>query len=102
MITALNKHDRLVDSLHRFIRSQYDSTHTHLLIFSKKKRVKAEVDLIGIRGDKVDIFEVKCSYRISKARRQLKKIKKEFSLSQKYNRIRTFFYCGASRELKII
>ncbi|MCF7860691.1 hypothetical protein K9M79_00475 [Candidatus Woesearchaeota archaeon] len=98
----IDKHDRYLDKLKRSIEDQYDSVHTHLPLYSQKKRLKGEIDLMGIRGKKVDIFEVKCSFRIAKAKRQLKKIKRIFSQSQRFDRIRTFFYCGNSSQIEII
>ncbi|MBN2567534.1 hypothetical protein JXB02_05630 [Candidatus Woesearchaeota archaeon] len=57
-----------------------------------------EIDLLGIKGDRVDVYEVKCSHRLVKARRQLRKIRKLLDLEN----ITTYFYCGASRHLELI
>lgn len=51
-----------------------------------------EIDLVGIKDDKIDIYEVKCSYRMIKARKQLMKLKKNFPDS--INNM--FFFCGSS------
>ncbi|MBD3164354.1 hypothetical protein GF323_04085 [Candidatus Woesearchaeota archaeon] len=60
----------------------------------------AEIDILGIKKDVCDIYEVKCSYRISKARRQLKKIKKHISKSSKIRNV--FFFCGESGSLVLV
>jgi len=57
----------------------------------------AEIDLIGVRKNYIDIYEVKCSHRISKAKHQLKKIKKVISVKTKVRNV--FFFCGGSGQL---
>lgn len=90
----LNKHDRYVQQLVRQIRPEYDDISTHLTL-EKKKRVIAEIDVVARKGNQLHFFEVKCSYRIIKARKQLQKVKKIFrSYETAY-----FFYCGAGNQL---
>ena len=94
LIIKLNKHDRYVQKLVRQICSDYDAISTHLKL-ERRKRMVAEIDIIARRGDELHFFEVKCSYRIVKARKQLKKIKKIFS---EYNTT-CYFYHGAGDKL---
>lgn len=88
----LIKHDRYLQVLYERLESNYDSLSTNLVLYSKRKNRKvAEIDLIAYREDTCDVFEVKCSYRVVKAKKQLKKIKKLMPEVK-----RTFFYCGES------
>lgn len=89
-----NKHDRYVQKLVKQIRSDYDDISTHLKL-EKKKRTIAEIDIVARRGKELHFFEVKCSHRIVKARKQLKKVKKIFG---SYDTT-CFFYCGAGDKL---
>jgi len=56
-----------------------------------------EVDIIARKGDEIHLFEVKCSYRIVKARHQLLKLKKANAFKN-FN-ITCFFYCGMGKQL---
>ncbi|MBU0756668.1 MAG: hypothetical protein KKF44_01265 [Nanoarchaeota archaeon] len=76
------------------IRAAYDSLSLNVKIF-KKNRCMAEIDILAKKGSSYDIFEVKCSYRITKARKQKKKFLKHAKL-----KIRNiYFYCGANSDL---
>jgi len=66
-------------------------------LYSKRKRRIAEIDILAINGKYHDVYEVKCSYRIVKARKQLQKIRK--ILSRHSNVRNAFFYCGSSNKL---
>ncbi|MFP4119225.1 MAG: hypothetical protein ACLFTH_04190 [Candidatus Woesearchaeota archaeon] len=90
------KHDSYVEALCEQISQGYDSLHTHVPIFSKKKRRVAEIDIMAVKGDMCDIFEVKCSFRIVKARQQLAKIKKNIKRIGTSEVRYSFFYCGES------
>ena len=83
-----------MQKLVRQIRSDYDSISTHLKL-EKKKRLIAEIDVVARKGDELHFFEVKCSHRIVKARKQLKKVKKIFSSYE----TTCYFYCGAGDKL---
>ena len=65
---------------------------------SKKKRLVAEIDVIAFKDGFYDIFEVKCSRRITKARKQLFRIRKALSPDRQLRD--SFFYCGESGELE--
>ena len=51
-----------------------------------------ELDLVAKKGKTLDVYEVKCSYRIVKARKQVKKIKQY----NKWKNANFFFYCAAT------
>ncbi len=93
----LSKHDQYVRELCDEIKPEYDSLSTKVLL-KKKKRSLGEIDVLAKKGNKYDIYEVKCSYRITKARKQAKSLRKHFN--QNINNI--YFYCGASASLIIL
>lgn len=99
MITdKLTKHDRYVAELCEKIKDDYDSLSVNVP-FREKKRLLGEVDIIARKGDKVDIYEVKCSHRIIKARKQLKRIRRYLTNLQID---KSYFYCGSSGLLLVI
>ena len=51
-----------------------------------------EIDLVAKKGHNIDLYEVKCSYRILKAKKQLKRMKRLMNLDKS----RAYFYCGSS------
>lgn len=81
------------------IASGYDRVDAHVSILSKKKRPVAEIDLVATKGSRCDVFEVKCSHRITKARKQLTKIKKLMNKLETYRTVNAYFYCGESGAL---
>ncbi|NQU99058.1 hypothetical protein HQ533_06385 [Candidatus Woesearchaeota archaeon] len=91
------KHDRYIEALHERLRPNYDSISTNVSLYSKRRKKVAEIDLLAEREDTVDAFEVKCSYRPVKAKKQLRKIRK---LVPKVKR--TYFFCGESNQIEII
>ncbi len=92
-----NKHDTYVFGLSKTLESNYDKILKNVRIYSEKKRCVAEVDILAIGKDYYDIYEVKCSYRIAKARKQLNRIRDILSVSSKVRN--TFFYCGEADQL---
>jgi len=96
-VRKINKHDRYVDDLYVKVKGDYDFLYRHLTLFSKKRKV-GEADLVGIRGDRVDLYEVKCSYRIHKARKQLLRLQRIFGRKG----IALYFYCGSAKQLEAI
>ena len=93
------KHDVYVEELCNQIRPRYDRLLTNVRLFStaRKPLVIAEIDVLARKGKMVDIYEVKCSYRITKARKQLQRICK---LIPQVNN--AYFFCGSSGVLKTI
>ena len=96
------KHDKYVDVLYSKIKAEYYSVERNVRIYSKKKRNRqrlvAEIDILAFKEGKYDIYEVKCSHRFYKARRQLEKIKKLLHKESKMIN-NSFFYCGESKML---
>ncbi|MFT4310404.1 MAG: hypothetical protein ACMXYC_02125 [Candidatus Woesearchaeota archaeon] len=90
-----SKHDTYVQELVEQLEPRYDSLETNVLIYYKK-RVVAEIDILAKKNDTVHVYEVKCSYRISKARKQMKKLQKHVPHAL------AFFYCGDSRLLTVL
>lgn len=96
----ITKHDRHIDDLCQRLKSDYDLVIRNVPLYSKKKRRIAEIDVVAFTDDYCDVFEVKCSYRITKARRQLHKIRKILSPTSSVRH--TFFYCGDSSQLILV
>lgn len=95
---TLQKHDRYVEELCALIANRYDRVEHHALLYSKRRRLIAEIDVIACKGSCCDIYEVKCSPRFTKARRQLIRIRK--LLAHKVRN--TFLFCGESRTIYAI
>lgn len=93
----LSKHDSFVEDLYLKVKGEYDLILRQVPLVSKKGRMVGEIDLMGVRGERVDIFEVKCSFRIVKARKQLAKIRKYVGDEAAY-----YFYCGSSQQIEYI
>lgn len=89
-----NKHDKYVDKLVNMIKYNYDHISTHQKV-SRRKRLVAEIDVVATKGDIIHIYEVKCSYRISKAKKQFKRLRKLFPNEN----LMCYFYCGMSDKL---
>jgi hypothetical protein len=100
LLVKQSKHDEYVDHLRNKILDDYDSVLTNVPIYLKKKRKKrlvGEIDLLAKKGSVYDIYEVKCSHRITKARMQMKKLRKNLVSTHKIDR--AYFYCGSSEKL---
>ena len=92
----VSKHDRYIQELCQKIKYEYDSLSTNVKI-KKKKRSLGEVDVLAKKGKLIDLYEVKCSFRIVKARKQAKSLRKHL---QEINNI--YFYCGATSSLILL
>ena len=95
--TKLNKHDRYVLELSSKIKNDYDSISTNVELKTRKRQL-GEIDIVAKKGDNYDLYEVKCSPRIIKAKKQLARLKKHFN----HQNTRTFFYCGSSKMLVLV
>ena len=93
----LSKHDRYVLELSNRIKNNYDSISLNVPV-KDYKRSLGEVDIIAKKGSRFDLYEVKCSYRIVKARKQLRRIKNILKLKN----AGSYFYCGNSNMLVTI
>lgn len=94
-VLTLNKHDRYVQRLYDRIKPDFDVMQKHVVLSSRKSR-KAEIDLIGYREGKAHVFEVKCSYRVVKARKQLRRLLRLL----KQPVAAAYFYCGSADKLE--
>jgi hypothetical protein len=86
----VNKHDRYVLELCDRIKPDYDSLSLNVPIMSRKRHF-GEIDVVARKGSDIDVYEVKCSYRVVKARKQLTRIKRFVRSAKK-----AYFYCGSS------
>ncbi|MBW2980151.1 hypothetical protein KY360_01895 [Candidatus Woesearchaeota archaeon] len=96
-IRKLIKHDKYLEYLYGKLTPKYDVLLKKVPLYSKRRRLVGEIDLMGINQGAVDIYEVKCSHRVTKAKHQLNKIKR--LISKKQNLRHLFFYCGESDRL---
>lgn len=87
-------HDLYVWKLSKDLSEHYDSVSTNVVIY-QGKRVAAEIDILAQKKDCIHVYEVKVRLRITKARRQCKKIQKYFD----ENIDKFFLYCGSSDSL---
>jgi predicted RecB family endonuclease len=88
-VITTQKHDQYLEDLCQSIKDDYDEIWTNVPLFSPRKRKVAEIDILAVKDNKYYVYEVKCSYRIAKAKRQLRKIKKLLP-----NIREMFFFCG--------
>ena len=86
----LSKHDAYVQELCDRIKPDYDSLSLNVPIRSCKRHF-GEIDVVARKGNDIDVYEVKCSHRLVKAKKQLTRIKR-FVRSAK----NAYFYCGSS------
>ncbi len=87
----LTKHDSYVQQLVETIRHDYDDVALHVPI-RNRKRMLGEVDVLARDGGVFDVFEVKCSRRLVKAKKQARKIRKHLPLEYR----RFYFYNGSA------
>ena len=92
--SKLTKHDRYVLELRDKIKHKYDFVSVNVKVPGKKRSL-GEIDIVARKGNKVDLYEVKCSHRIVKARKQLKRMRRLMNL----NKSKSYFYCGSSENL---
>ena len=90
MVSA-TKHDRYVTELCKRLRNTYDVLFTNVKL-KRDGRLIGEIDIYARKGARIDIYEVKCSYRIAKAKKQLKKAKNFLEIEDG----KKYFYCGNS------
>ncbi|MBN1793216.1 hypothetical protein JW826_06040 [Candidatus Woesearchaeota archaeon] len=107
-----NKHDQYVEALCRRIEPRYDLILKHIPLYaktrsSKRKRHSArkmslvgEIDVLAYKGGSCDAYEVKCSYRVLKARKQLTRVRKLLRYEQKIRK--SYFYCGESGKIELL
>jgi Holliday junction resolvase-like predicted endonuclease len=91
MAAKLSKHDSYVLELKDKIRHKYDAISVNVKVAGRKRSL-GEIDLVARKGKNIDLYEVKCSHRIVKAKKQLKRMKRLLNLSKSHS----YFYCGSS------
>jgi hypothetical protein len=92
------KHDEYVERLYEQLKDNYERVYRGLPLYSRRGRLVAEIDLLAVNPGMVDIFEVKCSFRPTKARKQLEKIRRLVS-GYEDAAVQTWFYCGEAATL---
>ena len=90
----LSKHDTYVLELSNKIRDKYDSVSLNVPV-KHDKRSFGEIDIVAKKGSRLDLYEVKCSFRILKAKKQLDRMKRYLKLED----AGIYFYCGNSKAL---
>ncbi|MGH9427871.1 MAG: hypothetical protein ACRD2L_16410, partial [Terriglobia bacterium] len=93
-----NKHDRYVQRLYDRIKDDYDAVERNVILETKKCR-RAEIDILAYKGDEVHVFEVKCSYRFVKAKKQIERILRLLKLDTP---TKGYFYCGSADRLECV
>jgi hypothetical protein len=96
----MHKHDQYVELLFEQLKDTdaYDTIYRGLPLYSTKGRLVGEIDLLAVNKYAVDIFEVKCSFRPVKAKKQLERIVKVFDCKDDQD-VSTWFYCGEAEKL---
>ncbi|MFT4311619.1 MAG: hypothetical protein ACMXYF_00120 [Candidatus Woesearchaeota archaeon] len=92
------KHDQYLDELIAKLNTNNSQIIRNHQLFSTRKRIIAEIDLLQVDKHRIRVYEVKCSYRLKKAKRQLEKIKKLLENTHD-KQIQTFFYHGNAKQL---
>lgn len=95
---CLLKHDEYLEELYQQLKDHYHTIYRGLPLHSQRGRLVGEIDMVAVGNHGVDIFEVKCSYRPVKAKKQLEKIKRIFGGRQDQP-INAWFYCGEAAKL---
>ena len=95
-----SKHENYVAMLQGIIGEEYDEIMANTKLFSSRNKVMAEADLIAVKNDYVDIYEVKCSYRPTKAKKQLARLRR--LLSQKYRVRNLYFFPGNMEQIILL
>jgi len=92
--SRLTKHDKYVLELKDKIKHKYDFVSINVKVAGRKRSL-GEIDIIAKKGNKVDLYEVKCSHRILKAKKQLYRMRRLLNLDKS----NSYFYCGSSGTL---
>lgn len=90
------KHEKYVDRLCSKILPEYDSVKKNVKLYYSSKKIAGEIDVLACNGNTCDLYEVKCSRRIVKAKIQTTKIRKTIDKDRIYRIRHVYFYCGES------
>ncbi|MFH1174881.1 MAG: hypothetical protein V1725_07125 [archaeon] len=97
------KHDKYIDCLCERLSDEYDHMLRNVPIYDNRRRKRtlvAEVDILAFKEEYCDIYEVKCSFRMAKAKKQLDRICRLISKRTPVKNV--FFYCGESGRLLVV
>jgi len=94
-VPTVTNHDQYTQELLEKIKDNYDTISTNVKIKTPKRSL-AEVDVMAKKGNITDVYEVKSSFRIVKARKQAKLLRKHLDFNNMY------FYCGATSSLILL
>ena len=90
-----SEHEVFVNNLCNALKGSFDYVEANKEISTFNSNI-LEIDVFALRGDDVYLFEVKCSHRISKATKLLRRAKKYFS---EYDTVKLLFYNGSANKL---
>lgn len=79
MTSIATIHELYVWKLAKELRKEYDQVFTNVPL-STKKRGLAEIDILAKKDGETFVFEVKTSLRLTKARKQFRKIRKHLPM----------------------
>lgn len=91
-MTQATLHELYVWKLSKELSKEYDHVSTNVTISSRTQTL-AEIDVLAERDGEVHVFEVKRSFRPTKARQQFRKIQRHFS-----REIARFFFYAADAD----
>jgi hypothetical protein len=95
---ALGEHDRIVERLEDMVRSNYSMTMTCVEVRDPDTgRLVGEIDLVGIVGEKWDIYEVKVNDQYRKAVSQLKNLQRYLGGCAN---LRLYYYSGKGNKIE--
>jgi hypothetical protein len=77
-VTQATLHSLYVWKLSKELQKEYDQVVTNIPVLSEG-RLQGEIDILAYRDGEAHAFEVKRSFRPTKARMQLRKVKDNFS-----------------------
>lgn len=95
-----NKHDQYIDILVDMVKGKYEFVVTEQLYCDPVTKVCGEIDVLGKRGNHLDLYEVKCNDQYKKARDQMIRARGVFAAAGL--EINLYYYEGKRNLLKEI
>ena len=92
-----SKHEAYIDLLITLIHDEYDYIMKNVKCYGAKNRVACEADIIAVTDGVADIYEVKCSFRPTKARKQLRRLRRYISRELPVRH--TYFFPGSCERI---
>jgi hypothetical protein len=105
------KHEKYVEKLCNKILPEYETVKRNVKLYrdsksifeNNSKKIAGEIDVLACNGNTCDLYEVKCSRRIVKAKIQTKRLRQSINNdsiekddNRKYKIRHVYFYCGES------